>query len=192
MSSKEEKAIRLLQYLRNFTDERNPTSMPLIDYYFRKKGVPDFFGPENSRRKNKRQLVKELVRILNSDINGNPLPREEWRIMYDGCGEEDTKKRHFICNLYYRQPFSRDDISDIIKSIEKNDSLPDEQKKSLTEKVRRYVSTKNYNSNECYLIYGMDPVEKKKLFKRRYDTESYIDYIIRTKKAAADDDYYYD
>ena len=35
--SKEEKMIRLLQYLKRYTDKNNPTSLPLIDYYFEEK-----------------------------------------------------------------------------------------------------------------------------------------------------------
>ena len=37
MATKTEKMLLLLKYLKRFTDERNPTSMPLIDYYFEKK-----------------------------------------------------------------------------------------------------------------------------------------------------------
>ena len=129
MPSDTEKALRLLSYLKHFTDENNPTSMPLIDYYFKEKGCPDFFGTPNSKRRNKRELIKKLAGILNSDIYGNPLPKEEWVIVYDGYGEETGKKRDFICNLYYNQPFASWDVNDIINSIEQNPKLEDIRKK---------------------------------------------------------------
>lgn len=162
MASDTEKALRLLDYLKRFTDKSNPTSMPLIDYYFKEKGCPDFFGTPNSKRRNKRELIKKLANILNTDIHGNLLPKEEWVIVYDGYGEENTKERKFICNLYYNQPFASWDVDDIIKSIENNADLDDDRKKELTNKVKRYVSNKNYNHESQAVRKGMNPVDKKK------------------------------
>lgn len=162
MASDTEKALRLLCYLKRFTDKNNPTSMPLIDYYFKEKGCPDFFGTPGSKRRNKRELIKKLAKILNSDIYGNPLPKEDWVIMYDGCGEHSDKKREFICNLYYNQPFTAKDVDEIIKSIEQNQKLDDERKKELTAKVNRYVSNKNYTHKNPGVRKGMNPTNKKK------------------------------
>ena len=162
MASDTEKALRLLDYLKRFTDKNNPTSMPLIDYYFKEKGCPDFFGTPNSKRRNKRELIKKLANILNTDIHGNPLPKEEWVIVYDGYGEESTKEREFICNLYYNQPFASWDVDDIIKSIEQNLNFDNERKKELTNKVKQYVSNKNYNHENPGVQRGMNPVDKKK------------------------------
>jgi hypothetical protein len=171
MASDTEKALRLLEYLKKYTDKNNPTSMPLIDYYFKEKGCPNFFGTPNSKRRNKRELIKKLANILNSDLYGNPLPKEEWVIAYDGYGEENTKDREFICNLYYNQPFSKWDVDDILKSIENNAGLDDDRKKELTAKVQRYVSNKNYTDRNPAVQRGMNPVEKKKFLidKKRYN-----------------------
>lgn len=162
MASDTEKALRLLEYLKRFTDKSNPTSMPLIDYYFKEKGCPNFFGTPNSKRRNKRELIKKLASILNTDIHGNPLPKEEWVIVYDGYGEENTKEREFICNLYYNQPFASRDVDDILKSIEQNENLNGERKKELTAKVKRYVSNKNYYHENHAVRRGMGPIDKKK------------------------------
>lgn len=162
MASDTEKALRLLEYLKKFTDKNNPTSMPLIDYYFKEKGCPDFFGTPNSKRRKKRELIKNLANVLNADIHGNLLPKEEWVIVYDGYGEESTKDREFICNLYYNQPFSKWDVDDMLKSIEQNPKLEDERKKELTAKIRRYVSNKNYNDRSPAVRRGMSPIDKKK------------------------------
>lgn len=162
MATEIEKALRLLQYLKRYSDKDNPTSMPLIDYYFKEKGFPDYFGTQNSKRRNKRDLIKKLANILNTDIYGNPLPLEDRVIVYDGYGEEQTKKREFICNLYYNQPFSKHEIDDIINSVNQNQNLDDEHKKVLTEKVMSFNSNKNYYHYNQAVRKGMNAIEKKK------------------------------
>ena len=181
MASDTEKALRLLEYLKRFTDKRNPTSMALIDYYFKEKGYPDFFGTANSKRRNKRELIKKLSAILNTDIDGNPLPKEEWIIVYDGYGEENKKEREFICNIYYNQPFSSWDVDDIIKSIEQNQNLGDDRKKELTNKVKRYVSNKNYNHESQAIRKGMNPVDKKKFLIKQKRNNALLATIIKRK-----------
>ena len=182
MASDTEKALRLLDYLKRFTDKYNPTSMPLIDYYFKEKGCPDFFGTPNSKRRNKRELIKKLANILNSDLYGNPLPKEEWVIVYDGYGEESTKDREFICNLYYNQPFESWDVDDILKSIEQNPMLKDERKKELTAKIRRYVSNKNYNDRNPAVRRGMNPVDKKKFLIEQKRNNAWLRQKIQRKQ----------
>lgn len=181
MASDTEKALRLLDYLKRFTDKNNPTSMPLIDYYFKEKGCPDFFGTPNSKRRNKRELIKKLAAILNTDIEGNLLPKEEWVIVYDGYGEENTKDREFICNLYYNQPFSKWDVDDMLKSIEQNPKLEDERKKELTAKIRRYVSNENYNDRNPAVQRGMNPVDKKKFLIDQKRNNARLVAIIKRK-----------
>ena len=157
-----EKALRLLQYLKRYTDKDNPTSMPLIDYYFAEKGFPDYFGTKNSKRRTKRDLIKKLANILNTDIYGNPLPPEDRVIVYDGYGDEQTNKREFICNLYYNQPFSKYEIDDIINSIKGNSSLDNERKAMLIKKIEAFISNKNYTHSNQAVRRGMNAVEKKK------------------------------
>ena len=181
MASDTEKALRLLEYLKKYTDKNNPTSMPLIDYYFKEKGCPNFFGTPNSKRRNKRELIKKLANILNTDIHGNPLPKEEWIILYDGYGEENTKEREFICNLYYNQSFASWDVDDIIKSIAQNPNLDNERKKELSNKVKRYVSNKNYNHENPGVQRGMNPVDKKKFLIDQKRNNDRLAAIIKRK-----------
>lgn len=181
MASDTEKALRLLYYLKRFSDKNNPTSMPLIDYYFKEKGCPDFFGTPNSKRRNKRKLIKKLAAILNTDIDGNLLPKEEWVIVYDGYGDETNKEREFICNLYYNQPFASWDVDDIIKSIEQNTNLDNERKRELTNKVKRYVSNKNYNHESQAVRKGMNPVDKKKFLIDQKRNKARLAAIIKRK-----------
>ncbi len=162
MATEMEKALRLLEYLKKYTDKNNPTSMPLIDYYFKQMGYPDFFGTKNSKRRNKRELIKKLANLLNTDLDGNPLPKKNWVIVYDGYGEENEKNREFICNLYYNQPFRSWEVDNIIKSIEKNEDLDEDTKKELILKVKQQISNKNYFHKSQAIRRGMSPVDKKK------------------------------
>ena len=87
--SKEEKMIRLLQYLKRYTDKNNPASLPLIDYYFEEKyKIKNFLGHKTTRR----NLIKNLVTILNSDANGNLFPEEEWKLVYDDFVRDIAKE----------------------------------------------------------------------------------------------------
>lgn len=162
MATETEKALNLLKYLKQYTDKDNPTSMPLIDYYFAERGFPDYFGTKNSKRRTKRDLIKKLANILNTDIYGNPLPTEDRVIIYDGYGEEHFQKREFICNLYYNQPFSKPEIDDIINSIKGNSSLDNERKAMLIKKIETFISNKNYTHSNQAVRKGMNAVEKKK------------------------------
>ena len=182
MANDTEKALRLLAYLKKYTDKSNPTSMPLIDYYFKEKGYPDFFGTANSKRRSKRELIKKLVGILNTDIHGNPLPKDEWVIMYDGLDEENKKDRNFICNLYYNQPFTARDVDDIVNSIEKNDRLNAERKKELTDKVYRHAANKNYTHHNAAIRRGMSATLKKRFLVERKQNKARLNAYIQKKK----------
>ena len=187
MVSDTEKALRLLGYLKRYTDKKNPTSMPLIDYYFKQKGCPNFFGTPNSKRRNKRELIKKLANILNTDIHGNLLPKEDWVIVYDGYGEEGKKDREFICNLYYNQPLSDWDVEDILQCIEQSTELNDERKETLTQKVSRYVSNENYLHQYEAVRRGMNPVDKKKFLIEHKRKQARLAAITKRRQEYYDD-----
>lgn len=174
--SKEEKMIRLLQYLKRYTDKNNPTSLPLIDYYFEEKyKTKNFLGHKTTRR----NLIKNLVTILNSDENGNLLPEEEWKLVYDDFRRDaespDENQEHHICNLYYVQEFSDYEIDDIKNSIRANEKLSSERQKELVSKIEKYLQNKNYRKR------GMTPVEKKKMLRRQKQAEARRRAMIRNK-----------
>ena len=116
---KEEKIVRLLDYLKRYTDKHNPASIPQIERYFASMGYPHFFGNKNTRK----DMIKELVRALNTDINGNLLPYEKWRVVYDDFEKENklgiTLQSHHIVNIYYNQEFSVFDVNILLDSLKK-------------------------------------------------------------------------
>lgn len=174
--SKEEKMIRLLQYLKRYTDKSNPASLPLIDYYFEEKyKIKNFLGHKTTRR----NLIKNLVTILNSDANGNLLPEDEWRLVYDDF-VRDVKTpgdydEHRICNLYYVQEFSDLEIDQIKDSIKANVELSDDTKQQLIAKVEKHLQNENYHKR------GLNPIEKKKLLRRQKQADARRRTIIRNK-----------
>ena len=143
--SKEEKIVRLLDYLKKYTDEKNPASIPQIERYFRAEGYTNFFGTKNTRQK----MIKEMTRAINTDVNGNLLPREEWRVVYNDFIKENTPgneapKAHHIVNIYYKKEFQDREVLKIIESIRNNAQLPEEQKDILICKVKKYLTNNNY------------------------------------------------
>lgn len=174
--SKEEKMIRLLQYLKRYTDKNNPASLPLIDYYFEEKyKIKNFLGHKTTRR----NLIKNLVTILNSDANGNLFPEEEWKLVYDDF-VRDVKApgdydEHRICNLYYVQEFSDLEIDQIKDSIKANAELSDDTKQQLITKVEKHLQNENYHKR------GLNPVEKKKQLRRQKQADARRKAMIRNK-----------
>jgi len=144
--SKEEKVVRLLDYLRQYTDRYNPASIPQIERYFRKQGYEKFFGNKDTRK----NLIKSLVMAMNTDGNGNLLPKEQWRIVYDDFVRENTPgseslKSHHIVNIYYNQEFGDREVDVIIKSIQKNEEISDECRDELIGKIRKSLTNDNYH-----------------------------------------------
>lgn len=174
--SKEEKMIRLLQYLKRYTDENNPASLPLIDYYFEEKyKIKNFLGHKTTRR----NLIKNLVTILNSDANGKLLSEEEWKLVYDDFVRDKKTPgdydEHRICNLYYVQEFSDLEIDQIKDSIRANKELDADMQQHLIKKVEKYLQNENYHKR------GLNPVEKKKQLRRQKQDDARRRALIKNK-----------
>jgi len=179
--TKEEKVIRLLEYLKQYTDENNPASIPQIERYFRAKGYTNFFGNKNTRK----DMIKEMVRVINSDIKGDLLPKEEWKVFYDDFVKENTPdneplKSHHIVNLYYKKLFKDYEVKSIISSIEKNVNLSDEEKDNLIRKVKKNLTNNNYMKR------GMTPKERAAREREDRERELRRRYIISRKMSGGD------
>lgn len=166
---KEEKVIRLLDYLKRYTDERNPASIPQIERHFASIGHPNFFGNKNTRK----EIIKELVRAINTDIDGNLLPYEEWRIVYQDFTKENiygTKlKSHHIVNIYYRQDFDADEIDMLSRCVKNDDCLQDEIKERLLHKIKECLTNENYGKKPKTPAERTAEIRKEKLFNRLLD-----------------------
>ncbi|MGN1405966.1 MAG: hypothetical protein ACI4WM_06820, partial [Erysipelotrichaceae bacterium] len=147
--SKEEKVIALLSYLKRYTDRKHPTSIPMISEYCKKTYNDEFFFGDKNTRKN---MIKEITRTVNSSPSGYILPEKDWKIVYDDFirdfGDDSDKEEHsphHICNIYYNQEFSDDEINKIIHSIWDNPNLTEEDKKQITNKIERHMCSVNLN-----------------------------------------------
>lgn len=153
---KEEKIVRLLEYLKKYTDEDNPASIPQIERYFAAQGHPNFFGNKNTRK----DMIKELVRAINTDIEGNLLPYEKWRVVYDDFKKENIQgillESHHIVNIYYRQDFDSYEIDLILRSINNNAELKADVKELLVNRVNENLKNMNYGKKP------MTPAERMK------------------------------
>lgn len=175
--TKEEKVLRLLEYLRKYTDKYNPASLPQIERYFASKGYPNFFGNKNTRK----NIIREVVRVMNSDINGNILPRNDWRICYNDFVKinepgEQVPKEHHIVDIYYEAEFSDDEIRKIISSVKKNNELSDEVRNILLEKIDRYLKNENYNKPP------MTPAQRKADERRKKESDALFKFWVEKKR----------
>ena len=179
--SKEEKIIRLLDYLKQYTDQNNPASIPQIERYFESKGYPHFFGNKNTRK----NMIKELARVMNTDIDGNLLPREEWRLVYNDFIKEYEEgqelKSHHIVNIYYKKVFADSEVNGIIASINQNPSLEHEYAEELRKKVKEKLANNNYGKRP------MTPAERKAQETAKKKSDAWVNYLMSRK---SHDDYY--
>ena len=145
-TSKEEKLLRLLDYLKEYTDENHKASLPMIEEYFTKHYWPGYFGDKNTRK----NLIKEMVRVLNSNEKGELLPEQEWRVVYDDfvrdyvTEPEVQHAEHHICNIYYRHPFDKSELLKIMMSISQNESLSSDDKSMLKERLKRELGSREF------------------------------------------------
>ena len=175
--SKEEKMIRLLQYLKEFTDENHPASLPMITRYFDEHYFKGYFGDKNTRK----NMIKEMVRVLNTAEDGNLLPRDEWTVVYDDfirdyeTEKDSTHAEHHICNIYYRHPVQKDEVQKILSSIRANQMLSQEEKSSLLEKVSQVFSSREF------FDMPKTPNQRTREERQRRKAESCVRYLMRKK-----------
>lgn len=181
--SKEEKMIRLLQYLKEYTDENHPASIPMITRYFDEHYFKGYFGDKNTRK----NMIKEMVRVLNTAPDGNLLPREEWSVVYDDfvrdnvTEKEVVHEQHHICNIYYRHPFQKEEVRSILSSIRANQKLSDEERNALLEKVSRVFTSREF------FDMPKTPDQKTREERLRRQAESYYRYLMQRKMREFED-----
>jgi len=173
---KVEKVIRLLDYLKEYTDENNPASIPQIERYFRAKGYTNFFGTKNTRQR----MIKEMAIAMNTDVNGNLLPKENWRVIYNDFIKENTPgtkplKEHHIVNLYYRKEFQDAEVVKIIESINQNSRLSNEEIEILVDKIRKNLANNNFMKRP------MSPSERTAEERRKRVANARIEYLASLK-----------
>lgn len=175
--TKEEKVIRLLQYLKEYTDENHPASIPMIERYFSEHYWPGYFGDKNTRK----NMIKEIVRVINSNEDGNLLPREEWRVVYDDFVRDNVTEpgvqhaEHHICNIYYCHPFKKDEVRTIINSITANQKLTEEERDALIARVKKVFTSREFFDRP------LSPNQRTREAREKREYEAYLDYLIRRK-----------
>lgn len=184
--TKEEKIVRLLDYLKKYTDPNNPASIPQIERYFAKQGYPNFFGNKNTRK----SIICALSEAMNTDIHGELLPREEWRLVYDDFvkeknGEKEEGSAHHIVNLYYNQVFSEEETRQLMHSIEKDADLPENDKKELLQKIRENLANDNFGKRP------MTPAQRRARESGTKRSSYWINYGSSRKKRTRKKDQYY-
>lgn len=183
--TKEEKMIRLLQYLKAYTDENHPASIPMITRYFDEHFFKGYFGDKNTRK----NMIKEMVHVLNTAEDGNLLPKEDWIVVYDDFVRDHVTEpgvphaEHHICNIYYRHPFQRGEVHEILNSIRANGKLSEEERDKLLTKVERVFTSREF------FTAPLSPEERTRRERKKRQDEAYLRFLMR-RKLQDDDDWY--
>lgn len=179
--TKEEKIIRLLYYLKQYTDQDNHASIPMIERHFESLGHKNFFGGKKTRG----DMIKQMVLAMNTDIDGNLLPKDEWRVVYDdfekiNIEEREPLKNHHIVNLYYRKEFEDRDVIRLIASVRNNQDLSLEDIETLEGKIRKYLTNNNYRKRP------MSPKERTDEARRKRKADALCSYYASRKASYLD------
>lgn len=184
-ASKEEKVIRFLQYLKENTDEKHKASLPMIEKYFSERYYPHYFGDKNTRK----NTIKEIVRVLNSDSEGNLLPFESWTVVYDDFVRDHITepavehKEHHICNIYYRHPFTKSELYTILSCIQNapSEKVSDDQKEDLIRRLTALVTDREFFDRE------LTPDQRTRLAREKRQADAYLRYLFNRRFGQDDD-----
>ena len=150
-----EVAIRTLECLRRETDERHRIKQNEL-----REMLSEYYSSKAKARSN--DYINALARALNFDEDGELLPEEEWRIVFDAfretygasedCEEDDDcepgdTQRMPIRNLYYQPIFFYEEIDALIEGVLFSKTLDEATAKRLAEKIRRNLTSKYYTDN---------------------------------------------
>ena len=168
------RAILLLQYLRKNSDPQHPVKLGDIDKYFAGRGLEGIMGDKKTRR----SLIKQLEQVLNSEIadNEQPLPQEQWRIVYreilpdENEDEEtdagDTRRYSHITGLYYNPEFTAEEVHCLEEGLAHHPELDLGARIRLTRKLKEHLASKFYQSRMAFIekVYQPCAVDKETLY----------------------------
>lgn len=149
-----EKAIRVLECLRRETDSEHPITQKTL-----REKLSEYYGAHSKDCSN--DMINGLARALNFDCNGEPLPEDEWQIVFDAFRqiygweyderdekvEEDAVEAHSripIRNLYYQPIFSYEEIDCMIEAILFSKTLDENIARRIERKIRCNLTSKYY------------------------------------------------
>lgn len=145
-----ERMFKILEYLKNNTDQDHPTSQADMR---KSEEISSYIGHKQTFNR----LIKDLAQILNSDEHGFKK-EEDWNIHFDdfkrAYGDENLNEDDIeelieqdsmhIQNLYYQRKFSYEEINSLIEGILSTKTLDTESARKLIEKVENHLTTKFY------------------------------------------------
>lgn len=163
-----EKIIRLLEYLKRYTDKEHPLkSVRYIREAFQDRGW--HFGCDNALR----DLVQLIADAYNLDAEQHPRAQSEWRIVYDGyvnlygngnkalVGEDDFDKsdadRGSFRNLYYVPEFSYEEIDALVEAVQLSPTLNSEETERIVSILENQFTSVYYRKgarNICKIHTG--------------------------------------
>lgn len=159
--SKEEKVIALLDYLVHNTDSQHKASLEDMNAYFNNRYGKGFFGDKHTRK----SLILAVAKAFNYNKWGYVREKEEFKIVYDDyirdhITEHEIKHPvHQIQNLYFQHVFSTEEIRKIIHSIENNETISEDKRVELIEKVKENLFSRYFDDMTAETNSQIDEIE---------------------------------
>lgn len=86
--------------------------------------------------------LRELADAFNTNDKGEPLPEEEWKILYPGYDRSGKNGK-----IYYNQPLSYFELAFLLDKIEGSVEFTEDEKHSLKRRLTEAVSSKYFDEN---------------------------------------------
>lgn len=139
------KAFRLLEIIRKNTDKDHPMTQDAIRKLLGEKHSKEILGDKGTYARR----LKEIADAYNTDIDDNPLPKEERRLVYPGYDRPENSNTK-NGKVYYNHPVSEEEFVFIIKSIRESREFSSEDKADLEKRILDTLGSRYYDCDRNY------------------------------------------
>ncbi len=153
---------RLLEYLKHNTDKNHTITQAQLRNDLR---ISDYIGSKSTFN----SMMQNLAIAINTDINDNIKPEEEWRLVYRAFrnfyGESDDFEDddpRFVKDIYYNHIFTEEEITEIINALRMSKTADNNLTEKIIGKIKNELVSKHYNECSCR-IYNSENTDSENL-----------------------------
>lgn len=159
-SSQIEQGLRVLEYLRQNTDEMHPVTQAQLR---KDKKIGKYIPYRTTFNAN----IVRMAEILNNQEDGRAKEEKDWRIVYEGLKLDDTEDgidddiedddiKRVVGKLYYNPIFDYDEIDAMIEGIQFSKTLTSDVVNELVKKIEENLVSKYYKKGPKKICTGLE------------------------------------
>ena len=145
---------RFLEFLKRNTDKNHPATQAKL----RELAGEELSGKLMGDKGTFSRRLGELADAFNRDEEGNILPKDEWRIIYQGYNKENANGKNG--KIYYAHEVSDYEMDFLVQQIRQTRNLTEDEKASLEKRLTDALCSRYYEYSENALIREM-PLKSK-------------------------------